>query len=69
MDGDAGDVLPAAATTDDLDCMGLDDGHLFWPMGAAVAVDGDFDCREFHAGAVPGFLSGVVVGVQVSLRA
>ena len=62
-DGDAGDVLPAAAPTDNLDGMGLDDGHFLWPLGAAVAVDGDFACWEFRAGAVPGFLSGVVVGV------
>ena len=79
-DGNAGDVLPAAAATDDLDGMGLDDGHFLGPLWAAVAVDGDFASRESHAGgkirvlgvgvaaeAVSGFLSGRVVGIQVSL--
>ena len=40
--GDARDVFLAAATTDDLDGVRLDDGHFLGPMGAAVAVDGDF---------------------------
>ena len=37
--GDADDVFLAAATADDLDGVGLDDGHLLGPVGAAVAVD------------------------------
>ena len=44
-DGDAGDVLPAAATADYLNGVGLDDGHFLGTVRAAVAVDGDLAGR------------------------
>ena len=40
-DGNADDVLLAATPADDLDGVGLEDGHLLRPVRAAVAVDGD----------------------------
>ena len=47
---DADDVLSAAATADDLDGVGLDDGHLLGPVRAAVAVDGELAVRADLAG-------------------
>ena len=44
--GDAGDVLSAASTADDLDSARLDDGHLLWTVRAAVAVYGDLAVRD-----------------------
>ena len=40
-DGNADDVFLAAAAADDLDGVGLEDGHFLGPVRAAVAVDGD----------------------------
>ena len=36
----------AATTADDLDGVGLEDCHLFGPVRAAVAVDGDLAGRD-----------------------
>ena len=49
--GDAGDVFSAAAAADDLDGVGLDDGHFLGTVGAAVAVDSELAVRDFASRA------------------
>ena len=49
MQGDSGDVFPATAAADDLDGVGLDDGHLLGPVRAAVAIDRELAVRAYRA--------------------